>query len=109
MTEQGPILRVFEVRTKPGTADQLLQNFSSTSAGVVQGHPGNQGYFFGRCVQGGDNVVLFVSVWKDLDAVKQRFGDDWQVSYLPAGYEDLIEQHSIRHFDMAGGWHVDLP
>ncbi|MEM7749731.1 MAG: antibiotic biosynthesis monooxygenase [Pseudomonadota bacterium] len=109
MTEQGPILRVFEVRTKPGAADQLLQNFSSTSAGVVQGQPGNQGYFFGRCVQGGANAVLFVSVWKDLEAVKERFGDDWQTSYLPAGYEDFIEECSIRHFNMAGGWHVDMP
>ena len=107
MTRQGPLLRIFEVRTKPGCADQLLQNFSTTSAGVVQGQPGNKGYFFGKCVQGGENVVVFVSVWKDLGAVKERFGDDWQSSYLPVGYEDLIEECSVRHFDMGSGWHVN--
>ncbi len=107
MTNQGPLLRVFEVRTKPGCADRLLRNFSTTSAEVVKGQPGNKGYFFGNCVQGGDNVVWFVSVWKDLDAVKERFGGDWQSSYLPEGYEDLIEECSIRHFDMGSGWHVE--
>ena len=81
MASDGPILRVFEVRTKPGCADRLLRNFATTSADVVQGQPGNQGYFFGDCVQGGDNVVLFVSVWTSLDAIRARFGDDWQRSY----------------------------
>ena len=109
MTNQGPLLRIFEVRTKSGCADELIQNFSTTSAEVVQGQPGNKGYFFGKCVQGGDNVVIFVSVWQDLDAVKARFGDDWQSSYLPAGYGELIEECSIRHFDMGPGWHLNGP
>ena len=107
MINAVPLLRVFEVRTKPGCADQLLQKFATTSSKVVQGQPGNKGYFYGKCVQGGDNVVLFVSVWKDLDAVKKRFGTDWQCSYLPAGYEDLIEDCSIRHFDVGASWHVE--
>ena len=107
MHEDGPILRIFEVRTKPGCRDRLLENFASTSAAVVRGEPGNRGYFFGRCVQGGEDVVLFVSVWENLAAVKARFGDAWQESFMPPGYEDLIETHSIRHFDMQSGWHVD--
>lgn len=106
MTSKGPVLRMFEVRTKDGCADQLLQNFATTSADVVQGHPGNRGYFFGRCIQGAENTVMFVSVWDSIDAVKARFGDDWQVSYMPEGYEDLIESCFIRHFDMADGWNV---
>ena len=106
MTSKGPLLRVFEVRTKEGCAEMLLQNFATTSAGVVKGHPGNNGYFFGHCVQGGESIVMFVSVWNNLDAVKARFGDDWQVSYMPEGYEDLIEECFVRHFDMSEGWEV---
>jgi quinol monooxygenase YgiN len=106
MYASGPVLRIFEVRTKPNCADKLLENFATTSAEVVRGKPGNTGYFFGRCIQGGDDTVLFVSVWEDLAAIQSRFGDDWQVSYLPAGYEDLIKDCSVRHFDMTGGWHV---
>jgi len=106
MDSDGPVLRVFEAHTKPGCADKLLQNFATTSAEVVRSEPCNRGYFFGRCVQGGENTVMFVSVWKDLAAVKERFGDDWQTSYLPEGYEELIDECSVRHFDMRTGWHV---
>ena len=106
MSTGGPILRIFEVMCKPGCSDRLLENFKSTSADVVRDKPGNLGYFFGRCVQGGENTVMFVSVWSDLEAVKSRFGKDWQRSYLPEGYEDLIETCSIRHLDADSGWHV---
>lgn len=107
MTNGGPVLRVFEVRTKEGCAEKLLASFATTSAKVVKGHPGNKGYFFGQCVQGGADIVLFVSVWQSLDAVKARFGDDWQVSFMPDGYEDLIEECFVRHFDVGSGWHVE--
>ena len=106
MSDGGPILRIFEVRTKPGCSEKLLANFESTSSEVVRDKPGNCGYFFGNCIQGGDNVVMFVSVWQNLAAVKARFGADWQESYLPDGYEDLIEECSIRHLDASNGWHV---
>lgn len=106
MIGSGPVLRILEVQVKDGYVEELLENFSTTSSKVVEGHPGNRGYFFGRCVQGGENMVMFVSMWDDLDAVKQRFGDDWQVSYLPDGYEDLIETCSIRHVEVESGWNV---
>ncbi|MDP5220163.1 antibiotic biosynthesis monooxygenase family protein [Ruegeria sp. 2205SS24-7] len=106
MTSSGPVLRIFEVQVKDGHVEELLENFATTSSKVVEGHPGNRGYFFGRCIQGGDNMVMFVSIWDDLDAVKKRFGDDWLVSYLPDGYEDLIDSCSIRHVDVGSGWNI---
>ncbi len=106
MTVEGPVLRVFKVRTRPDCASALLEKFATTSAKVVSGEPGNRGYFFGRCIESDGDVVWFVSVWKDLAAVQARFGEDWQDSYLPEGYADLIESCSLRHFDLGGGWHV---
>ena len=108
MKGEGPILRIFEVKTKKGCADALLENFATTSADVVKGHPGNMGYIFGDMVEGAEDTVMFVSVWTDLNAVKARFGDDWRVSYMPEGYEDLIDSCSVRHLVAAGGWHVGL-
>ena len=104
----GPILRLFEVKTKPGRAADLIAKFATTSAAVVKGEPGNKGYFFGSGVDRGGDYVAFASVWDSLDAIKQRFGADWQVSFLPEGYDDMIEHCSIRHIDLAGGWHVTL-
>lgn len=108
-TGQGPILRLFEVRAKPGCAEELLRKFATTSADVVSGQPGNQGYFFGQGIGGDGNVVVFTSLWTDLDAVKTRFGADWQSSFLPPGYEELIETHAVRHIDLSAGWHIRRP
>lgn len=103
---RGPILRIFEVRTKPGYAEKLLKSFATTSAQVVSGKPGNKGYYFGHFVEGDGNAVMFVSVWQDLAAVQARFGSDWQVSYMPDGYADMIEDYGVRHLDLTDGWHV---
>lgn len=105
---QQLIMRLFHVRAKPGCAAQLIKNFATTSADVVQHEPGNKGYFFGRGVQDsqGADVVVFASMWRDLDAIKARFGDDWQVSYLPEGYDDLIDDYWVQHIDVGAGWCV---
>ena len=102
----GPILRLFEVTAKPGCSAELLEEFATTSALVVQGEPGNEGYFFGRGIEVEEETVLFASVWRDLDAVRARFGDDWRTSFLPEGYDALIETCSVRHVDLSNGWHV---
>ncbi len=102
----GPIMRLFEVTVKPGRTEELLTKFASTSADVVQNEPGNTGYFFGHEVDTDAERVIFASLWEDLDAVKTRFGDDWQVSFLPPGYEEMIETCSVRHIDLSAGWHV---
>ena len=104
----GPIMRLFEAHTKQGCADRLIQKFKTTSADVVQDEPGNKGYFLGQIIADDNDVIVFASMWDNLDAVQARFGDDWQQSYLPEGYEDLIEECSVRHFDLSVGWHVNL-
>ena len=106
--EQGPILRLFEVHAKPGQAAILLEKFATTSAAVVADQPGNAGYFFGQGMLGAEDRVIFASLWSSLEAIQQRFGAQWQDSFLPPGYEDLIAQCSIRHIDLSGGWHPAL-
>ncbi len=102
------IMRLFQVKAKKGREEELLKKFATTSAAVVMGEPGNKGYIFGRGLPHqdeygnteNDDMVMFASFWKDLDSVKKRFGDKWQVSFLPEGYEDMIEECSVRHIDV---------
>lgn len=97
------IFRVFEVRAKAGKAENLKQKLSSTSIGVVKDKPGNLGYFFGKHLYTDQPDLVFISVWKDIEAVKSHFGADWQRSYLPEGYEALIESCSVKHIEFDGG------
>ena len=96
------ILRVFEVRAKPGKMGALKQKLSDTSISVVNGKPGNLGYFFGENLSSDENDLVFISVWKDLDSVKSLFGKRWEESFLPEGYEEMIESCSIKHIEIDG-------
>lgn len=96
------ILRIFEVRAKSGQIDILNQKLSDTSVSVVDGKPGNLGYFFGKNISSNGRDLMFISVWKDLEAIKSRFGETWQESFLPEGYEELIEHCSITHIEFDG-------
>lgn len=96
------IFRVFEVRAKPGNAAELKQKLSDTSVSVVSGKPGNLGYFFGENLSSDENDLVFISVWRDLESVKSLFGDDWQESFLPEGYDEMIDSCSIRHIEVEG-------
>ena len=96
------ILRIFEVRAKPGNAEILKQKLSDTSVSVVKGKPGNLGYFFGESLSSDENDLVFISVWKDLASIQELFGKDWEESYLPEGYDKLIESCSIKHVEFDG-------
>lgn len=96
------IFRVFEVRAKSGHADVLKHKLSSTSVSVVSGKPGNLGYFFGPSLSSDENELVFISVWKDLESVVSLFGKDWEASFLPDGYDDIIETCSIKHLEVDG-------
>ena len=102
MQLNNSILRIFEVRAKPGKADLLKQKLSDTSVSVVKGKPGNLGYFFGENLSSDKNDLVFISVWDNLESVKSHFGKDWKQSYLPEGYEEIIESCSIKHIEFYG-------
>ena len=96
------ILRVFDVRAKPGKTELLKQKLSETSVSVVNGKPGNLGYFFGENISSDGNDLVFISVWKNLESIKSHFGKDWEQSYLPEGYEAIIDSCSIKHIEFDG-------
>ena len=96
------ILRVFEVRAKTGKAGILKQKLSDTSVSVVKGKPGNLGYFFGENISSDGSDLVFISVWKDLESIKSHFGKEWEESFLPEGYEEIIESCSIKHIEFDG-------
>ncbi len=96
------ILRIFEVRAMPGKAALLKQKLSGASVAVVDGKPGNLGYFFGTNLSSDENDLVFISVWRDLESIKSRFGEQWQESFLPEGYEEIIDGCSIRHVEFDG-------
>ncbi len=102
MELSSAIFRVFEARAKPGKAELLKQKLSATSVSVVKGKPGNIGCFFGENLSSSENDLVFISVWEDLDSIQAQFGADWERSFLPEGYDEIIESCSITHMKVDG-------
>ena len=96
------IFRIFEVQASAGHADILKRKLSDTSVAVVSGKPGNLGHFFGETLSSSENDLVFISVWEDLESIQALFGDDWEKSFLPEGYEELIESCCIKHIEVDG-------
>ena len=93
-----PIARVFRATAAPGCRDELLRKFHSSSAALVNSKKGCLKYRILEPVDASAPEVVFESIWRDLDAVKEAFGDGWQQSHLPEGYSALMTAYSVHHF-----------
>ena len=102
MTLTDRILRVFEVRARSGCVELLQEKLAHTSVSVVKGEPGNTGHCFGKLESSDGRDFVFISIWSDLQSIQDRFGDDWNSSFLPQGYEEIIESCSLKHFTVSG-------
>jgi len=95
-----PIVRVFKARARPGKEKQLADKLAKTSPTVVKDKTGFLGYFAGGPAQPDSRDFLFISMWRHFVALKEVFGDSWRDSHLPPGYAELIEAHSIEHYEL---------
>ena len=104
MKINSSVLRIFNVRARAGSADALKRKLADTSVSVVSGKPGNSGYLFGEQLSSDGNDLVFISVWEDLESIRAHFGVDWEQSFLPDGYEALIETCSLQHVEVDGNY-----
>lgn len=95
-----PIVRVFKARARPGKERELADKLARTSPTVVKDKAGFLGYFAGGPAQPESRDFLFISMWRHFLALKEVFGDSWRESHLPPGYAELIEKHSIEHYEL---------
>ncbi len=95
-----PIVRVFKARARVGKAKELAEKLARTSPAVVRDKAGFVGYLAGGPAQPDGREFLFISIWRHFFAVKDVFGDSWRESYLPSGYAELIEEHSVEHYEL---------
>ena len=95
-----PIVRVFKARAKPGKERELAEKLGKTSPSVVKDRQGFLGYFAGGPANPGGREFLFISMWHHFLALKEVFGDSWRDSHLPPGYAEIIEEHSIEHYEL---------
>ena len=95
-----PIIRVFRARARAGKERELADKLANTSPTVVKGKPAYLGYFAGGPAYTDGRDFIFVSMWESFAGMKGVFGDSWADSHLPDGYRELIEEHSVDHYEL---------
>jgi quinol monooxygenase YgiN len=96
-----PILRLFRARARPNCESALADKLATSSVQVVRDEPGFLGLICAGPANDSDRDFVFASMWRDVDAIKARFGRDWRDSFLPPGYAELIEECSVEHYQLA--------
>jgi hypothetical protein len=95
-----PIVRVFKARARVGKEKELAEKLANTSPTVVSGKAGFLGYLAGGPAQPDRRDFFFMTMWRHFLALKEVFGDSWRESHLPPGYAEIIEDHSIDHYEL---------
>jgi hypothetical protein len=94
------IIRVFRCTPKPGAVDELERLARDVSVPFVDSQPGLVARYTGRGTGATGDELLMISVWEDLDALKNMTGEDWQSEVIPdERISDLIEESSVRHYE----------
>ena len=96
----APILRLFKARARPNCESALAEKLATSSVQVVRDEPGFLGFICAGPANNTDRDFVFASMWRDVDAIKARFGHDWRGSFLPSGYAELIEECSVEHYQL---------
>ncbi len=97
-----PLVRIFKARARPGRERELADKLSTTSAALVRDNAGLVTYLAGGPSQAGDRDFVFITIWRDFNAMKEFFGAEWPRSLLPPGYAALIEHCSVEHYELTG-------
>ena len=95
-----PIFRVFRARARQGCKGALADKLATSSVQAVKGQPGFLGYLVAGPANESQREFIFASIWRDADAVKTRFGQEWRAPLMPPGYAELIDECSVEHYHL---------
>ena len=95
-----PILRLFKARARLNCESALAEKLATSSVRVVRDEPGFLGFVSAGPATSTDRDFVFATMWRDVEAIKARFGRDWRASFLPPGYAELIEECSVEHYHL---------
>lgn len=93
------ILRVFRARLKPGTREAFEKLCYDVSIPLVRVQPGLITLHVGKPLPDQPNEFVLVSVWNDIEAVKQFAGDTWDHPLIMPGEAALVQEATVQHYD----------
>ena len=98
------IIRVLNVKIEPDRGADFHAFIRDRGLPRIQAHPGLISAHVGRRTDGGHEVAIVVTVWKDWDALTDALGPDPSQPYLLTPDTGLVVSSQVEHFEA-----IDLP
>lgn len=97
------IIRVFRARPQPGAVEELERLAKEVSIPFIEGQPGLVARYTGRGSGATGEELVMVSVWEDLEAMKNMTGEDWESPVIPdERLEPLIAESFLHNYESIG-------
>jgi quinol monooxygenase YgiN len=97
------VIRVFRARPKAGASDECARLAQEVAVPFVDRQPGLVARYTGQGVGATGDELVMISVWEDIDALKNMTGDDWERAVIPdERLDELIAEtflHQYESFD----------
>ena len=94
------IMRVFQVRTRPGKEADFARFFHETAIPLMKATDGIVEVLPGAARADSPRDFCFVMVWRDLAALRAFVGDDIDSPHVDPAEAALVESRVIRHYDL---------
>lgn len=93
------IMRIFQVTTKDGKAEEFGDFFHNTAIPMMRETDGIVQVLPGAPREDSPNEFSFVMVWKDLESLKAFVGDDYLSPHIDPAEAELVASRTIKHYD----------
>jgi hypothetical protein len=97
------IIRVFRARPAPGSVDELARLAKEVSIPFIDAQPGLVARYTGGGLGARGEELTMITVWEDLEAMKNMTGEDWESPVIPdERLEPLIAESFLHHYETIG-------
>ena len=95
------IVRVFRARVQPGKAAEFRKFFASEALAFVQAQKGLVRAEIGWPLSPDDDEFLMITVWHDLEALRDFAGENWMQARILPEERPLLRETFVHHYEAA--------
>lgn len=92
------ITRIFRVSGLEELQEEFEPLFHSTSLTVFEGASGFLSAQIGKPTQDTPGEYVMISIWENIDSLKQFAGENWNKAHIPAGMDRFVSKCWIHNY-----------
>ena len=92
------IIRVFTARIREGRVSDFKRMVQEQSVPWLKGSDGMLGYFPGEPLSESSREFVMVTLWRDVEAIKEFAGEQWETPVVTEDEAPIVEEMFARHY-----------